>query len=120
MTNSDVYSINASGANIFAATLYGVFISADNGKTWTAVNNGLADTHVWAFCVNDTAMFAGTGRGVFISTDKGKNWASVNTGLTTNDIHSLAAGTDYIYAGTESSGVWKRPLPEMIGNKNNK
>jgi len=53
----------------------------------------------------------------------GTSWSPVNNGLSNTHINSLVTDGQYIYAGTGGSGVWKRPLSELIGiediNENN-
>ena len=44
----------------FAGTDGGVFLSTNNGTSWTAVNTGLTDTDVYALAVSGTNLFAGT------------------------------------------------------------
>ncbi|MCU0414064.1 MAG: hypothetical protein MUE91_06645 [Ignavibacteriaceae bacterium] len=62
-----------------------------------------------------TNIFAGAwGAGVFLSTDNGSSWNAINAGLTDLDVLSLAVKGDTLFAGTFSSGVWKRPLSEII------
>ena len=45
--------------NLFASTPDGVFLSTNNGTTWTEVNLGLTTLSVQSFAVNDTYLFAG-------------------------------------------------------------
>ena len=60
-------------------------------------------------------LFAGTyDGGVFLSTNNGATWTAVNAGLPNAFVTALAlSGTD-LFAGTYNSGVWRRPLSEMI------
>jgi hypothetical protein len=62
-----VLSLGVSGTNLFAGTYGGgVFLSANKGSSWTAVNSGLTKTFVNAFAVSGTYLFAGTwGGGVW-------------------------------------------------------
>lgn len=100
--------------DIFAATYYGVLLSTDSGATWVTVNTGLADSNVVALTTSGDALFAGTKTGgVFLSTNDGTSWTSVNPGLTDKGILSVAATGTNLFAGT-ASGVWRRPLSEMI------
>ena len=47
--------------NIFAGTYGGgIFISANNGTSWTAVNTGLSSIFVYDLAVSGTNLFAGT------------------------------------------------------------
>jgi len=52
--------------------------------------------------------------GVYISKDDGLNWTSVNTGLLDQNVKSLFVKDSYLYAGTQFSGVWRRPIPEIL------
>ena len=102
-------AINDSG-NIFAGAYYGpnyscgVFISTDNGNTWTQVNNGLTNPHVRCLAINQSGdIFAGTYGEVFRSTDNGNNW--VQTPLPWANVHALAINiVGDIFAGTFQSG----------------
>jgi len=96
-----------SGTNIFAGTGGGVFLSANNGTSWTDVNKGLTNTDVQALAVSGTNLFAGTwGGGVFLSTNNGISWTAVNTGLTNTDVQALAVSGTNIFAGTDGGGVF--------------
>ncbi|MGA2622692.1 MAG: T9SS type A sorting domain-containing protein [Bacteroidota bacterium] len=98
-----------SGANLFAgAGGSGVFLSTNNGTSWTAVNTGLANTNVTAFAVSGTNLFAGTDDGVFLSTNNGASWTAVNSGLTSTDFRALTVspadsgtGGTNLFAGTD-------------------
>lgn len=49
------------GDTIFAGTWgNGVYLSTNEGKSWTTVNSGLADTYVRTLTVSDSNLFAGT------------------------------------------------------------
>ena len=74
LTNSDVFSLAVSGANLFAGTYVGVgdvgagggvFLSTNNGTSWTAVDSGWNNSAVLSLLVSGTNLFAGTdGSGV--------------------------------------------------------
>ena len=72
------------GSNVFAGSDdHGVFLSSNNGASWSAVNNGLTNLHMYSFAVSGTNIFAGTsGGGIFLSTNNGTSWTAVNNGLT--------------------------------------
>ena len=66
LTNSFVNTLAASGANLFAGTGGGVFLSTNNGTSSTTVNTGLTNNLVGSLAVSDTNLFAGTvGSGVW-------------------------------------------------------
>ncbi|MEM7374058.1 MAG: T9SS type A sorting domain-containing protein [Bacteroidota bacterium] len=61
----------------------GVFRSTDNGRSWTARNNGLS-TEAMPYnrlLYKDSALYLGTHQGIFVSTDEGMSWAEMNQGL---------------------------------------
>ncbi len=111
----------AGGTNLFAGThVGGVFLSTNNGTSWTEVNNGLTNTSVFALEVSpasdgtdSTNLFAGTnGGGVFLSTNNGTSWTEVNNGLTNGGMMSFAmtpkgaGGTNLFAAGPYDGGVF--------------
>ena len=87
----------------------GVFLSTNNGTSWTAVNTGLTNTFVSSLAVSGTNLFAGTGAdfggpggdGVFLSTNNGTSWTAVNTGLTNTVVLALAVSGTNLFAGTD-------------------
>ena len=91
-----------SGTNLFAGTHYnGVFLSTNNGTSWTAVNSGLTSADVYALAVSGTNIFAGTYEGgVFRSTNNGTSWTAMNSGLTSTDVLALAVSGTNLFAGT--------------------
>jgi photosystem II stability/assembly factor-like uncharacterized protein len=55
----------------------GVFISSDNGTTWSQRNNGLTNLNVQCIAVKGTRIFLGTSYGLFTSDDNGTTWNTV-------------------------------------------
>ena len=101
--------------NLFAGTDYrgfsdcgAVFLSADNGTSWTAVDSGLTAPDIRALVVRPnggggTNLFAGTGgNGVFRSTDDGTSWRAVDSGLGSTAIYSLVVSGANLFAGTDN------------------
>jgi ligand-binding sensor domain-containing protein len=102
-----VHTFAVSGTNLFAGTEGGVFLSTNNGASWSAVNTGLNNTNVRALAVYGTNLFAGTyGGGVFRSTNNGTNWYVVNTGLIFTQVQALAVSGTNLFAGTYIGGVF--------------
>ncbi|MBL0257855.1 MAG: hypothetical protein IPQ03_10165 [Bacteroidetes bacterium] len=82
MTGNTILSIAASGNNVFASTNQGLFLSSDNGNSWSSINIGLTNSLVRTIVVSGSSVFIGNDDGVFLSTNNGGNWIAVNTGLT--------------------------------------
>jgi hypothetical protein len=92
----------------------GVSWSTDNGNTWKGSNPGYVEGLVSV----GSQLFAGCSvpGGVILSIDSGKTWTHVDSGLTSLNsigVGSLAVIGKYLFAGT-TSGIWRRPLTEMI------
>jgi hypothetical protein len=92
----------------------GVYRLADNGQYWVRVDSSIAMRNVSALCSAGKYLFVGTDdSGIFMSSDNGVSWTEENLGLGCIQIQSLYATDTVIFAGTYS-GVWRRPLAEMI------
>jgi hypothetical protein len=127
------------GTNLFAGTggafgnpaANGVFLSTNNGASWTAVSTGLDSSWVFAFAISPngasgTNLFAGTSYGVFLSTNNGTSWTPANAGLpdyftaygwiTAFAVIPNGSGATNLFAATNVNGVWRRPLSEMINS----
>ena len=88
----------------------GVFLSIDNGASWSAVNNGLpANVTINAIAVfGGSRVFAGTtANGVFLSADNGTSWSAVNNGLPANvTVNAFAVIGSRVFAGTTANGIF--------------
>ncbi|HTX18840.1 MAG TPA: T9SS type A sorting domain-containing protein [Bacteroidota bacterium] len=99
-----------SGAGVYAGTTSGVFLSTNNGTTWSAASSGLTDTNITALAAIGAHVFAGTKSGVFISSDNGTSWSKAVLDVPASNVAALSAGPDgiggtTIYAGTPA-GVY--------------
>ncbi|MFH0866227.1 MAG: T9SS type A sorting domain-containing protein [Bacteroidota bacterium] len=89
-------------SKIFAGTYGdGVFISPDDGITWTASNNGLiaAGKYTIELAIKDTCIFAGTWSGMFFSSDEGANWTQINNGLPSTTVAEVEVKDTSIFVG---------------------
>jgi photosystem II stability/assembly factor-like uncharacterized protein len=57
------YAMVATGKAVFAAGDKGVYVSTNNGDSWTAVSNGLTTLDVRALLVDGTNLYCGTNGG---------------------------------------------------------
>jgi photosystem II stability/assembly factor-like uncharacterized protein len=88
-----------------AATSRGVWISGDDGQTWSPTSiTGF--TWTVAFAASGATLYAGTvASGVYRSTDGGQTWKQENTGLRSSDVRAIAVGPTAIVLGTQA-GVY--------------
>lgn len=119
----NVKCMGASGNNVYAGTDHGMFITNDNGNTWTPINNGLKNTYVRSLVVTDSNIYVGTYGGIFFSNDNGGLWTAINNGFPYNYdtlIQAIAIkGTDIfvslathagncssIFISSNNGGLW--------------
>ena len=101
------------GSSIYAGTESGVFFSSDNGTTWTAVNDGLANTSINSFALSEQMLFAGTDKGLYLFSPGELKWYMTNEGMPDTVVTSLAVSQTDLFAGLIGKGVWTRPLSEF-------
>ena len=110
LDSESINCIAISGSNIFAGSNgnagdAGVYLSTDNGNSWTA--KGLTSCGANALAISGSNIFAGSGCGVYMSQNNGSSWVAVNNGLPAySNITALAISGSYLFAGTYSGGVY--------------
>ena len=87
----------------------GIYLSVDNGKTWSQANRGLPSNNldVTVLACDDSTLYAGVKYGgFFISSDTGNNWSASNNGIPNSIFfESIALKGDEIFIAT-SQGVY--------------
>ena len=106
LNNKDIYSFATSGNKIFAGGDNGVYLSTDNGNSWTLGNTGLTGYDVDALLNYGNNIFAGTGDNVYLSTNNGTNWVASDTGFSISGVFALAKKENNIFVGTYCNGVY--------------
>ena len=104
-----IFSLTASGINLFAGTDQGLFLTTNYGNNWIARNTGISNKYVNSILIKDSNIFIATseyasGGGVFLSTNNGINWTQA--GLNEKAISSLTAIGNFLFAGTYE-GVYR-------------
>ncbi len=97
-----VYSLASKDSNIFAGTSSGIFVSMNNGTSWTQTFN---HDVVSSFAFSDSNIFAGTYSGIFVSANNGASWSQ--TTLNNRSIASLGVRGNNIFAGTAVNGIYR-------------
>ena len=103
-----VNSFAIAGTKLFAGTEHGVFLSNDNGKSWSAANTGMEGASISSLVLSGTHLLAGAQNmpEVYLSTDEGTTWNMINVGNSSGFILSLIVSGTNIFAGTAYNGVY--------------
>jgi hypothetical protein len=106
LANARINQLAVLEKHLFAVTPDGVFVSSNDGASWTADTSGLRDVN--CLLVVGGQLLAGTDNaGIQCSTDLGATWTSFGAGMpSATRVWSLASTGSSIFAGT-SSGVWR-------------
>jgi photosystem II stability/assembly factor-like uncharacterized protein len=105
------------GAAYFAATMYKsddnhpyLYKTADYGKTWTKIVDGIPADQFTRVIRSDTKrrglLFAGTERAIYMSFDDGLHWQSLQGKLPITPVTDLRIREDALIAATQGRGFW--------------
>jgi photosystem II stability/assembly factor-like uncharacterized protein len=98
---------------VYAATLTGLYKTADGGKGWNRIGGTLSDQMLMAMVLDRTrrgVLYLAGRDGVHRSEDGGTTWKTLNNGFATTNVRSIAqSATDpkLFYAGTNGSGLYR-------------
>jgi len=90
------YSMVNRGSKIFAQTSVGIYMSTDDGATWTA----LPQAPNGVLAANSSTLFVG-GVGVSASTDDGASWKNLNAAPVLAEYNSVFTDGAFLFDGTE-------------------
>jgi hypothetical protein len=121
---NQVRAFATTGNNIFAGTyIKGVFLSTNNGTTWTPVDSGFTDSYdsiIQCLAISGSKIYAGTSGGyVWVADNSGINttWTlPENNGLTSANVISLGVNGPTLFAGVR--GYVAGVLESVDGAKN--
>jgi len=110
------------GEYVFVATQgAGVYLTADDGRRWVPINNGLREAVVYSLAVwtgeGQVGVFAGAADGVYLRATNSPSWRNVTTGMPQARVYSLAVAGDTLYAAVSRNGVWKRSIRGMMAER---
>jgi photosystem II stability/assembly factor-like uncharacterized protein len=103
---------------LFVGSNVGVFLSTDDGTSWT--KTGLTDTYVRALavCYNKSGsanLFAGTHNGsILLSTNNGLGWTTLKSGTKENSVRSLIVSGTNLFVGCYNSCVLRYSLKDIL------
>jgi len=116
-----INSIDASardkGAAYVAATMYKLddfrpylYRTADYGKTWTKIDNGIPDGAFTRVVREDPVrnglLYAGTETGLYVSFDDGASWQPFQRNLPATPVTDLAVKNDDLVVATQGRAFW--------------
>lgn len=81
----------------------GIFMSRDDGVSWTPVNRGLDELNIAVVAAAGSTLFAGT-TGLFRSADHGATWVNVIPGSLGSRMSVIGAGGDLVFVAKEDGG----------------
>ncbi len=99
---ANTWAVASEGTHVFAGMDNGIFLSTDNGASWSTTS--LKNITVRVFYVTGNNVYAGTDTGVFVSSDSGKSWTSIGMPDTSVDAFCTMAGQ--LFAGTRGEGIF--------------
>jgi len=116
---SNGYGIIDEFPKISATIGYEVFVSTDNGDTWTVAFDNSFSQRVICFTFlggssGDSLIAVGSPGGIFVATNPGTTWTNISAGLPSELITAIAVHGSYLFAGTYSGRVLRRPISEIL------
>src|ERR1035437_4528314 len=100
-----VTDVISSGSNLYVNNGGTIYLSLDNGKTWTYIDNGLPHGSgiITTILANSGTIFAGTSSsGLYRSSNNGNNWFTADSGMSAwyNHISTLYSLGDTVFVST--------------------
>jgi photosystem II stability/assembly factor-like uncharacterized protein len=87
-----------------------LYKTTNYGRTWTAINNGIAADHFTRVIREDPVrrglLFAGTERGVYMSLDDGMNWQWISKNVPPVPVHDLTIKDNDVILATHGRSFW--------------
>ncbi len=101
-----VPALASEGGRVYAGTLLrGVFVSADNGRTWREANAGLGNLTINALGAAGSNVLAATNGGLYRSGDGGQSWTRAAAGGLS--VRSVLASGASVFIGTSAGRIFR-------------
>ena len=98
---TEIHSFAINDSNLYAGSYGCVYLSTDNGNTWSQQDSGLYSSDICSLLQKDSFLFAGTYNGIYLSTDLGHSWTTSNSGLPSYTwVNSITKNNNLIVIGT--------------------
>jgi hypothetical protein len=110
---TSIFSILFNNSDVFIGTTNGVYISTNNGGSWTAASNGMPvpPKQVYSIAAGSTGaggtnLYAATNNGVYLSTNNGTSWTAENNETVGTEILSFAGSGPNMFAAIKGSPIY--------------
>ncbi len=116
----DITALHVNGKYVYAGTSSGIYRFAFDGSHWNETQTGMPNIGVSNILSSGSDVFATAFRSpgyaeILVSSDIGSTWDDVTEGLfSRNAVSAFAISGSDLYVATIESGMWKRPLNEMV------
>jgi len=109
--NVKVYSLAASGTNIYAGTDNGIFMSSNSGASWDTM--GFSGSVVYDVTISGSYLYAAPEfSGLYRTSNNGKTWDSImydpiiyGVAFSGDDVF-IATYDDYVFRSTDNGTTW--------------
>jgi len=106
-------------SSVTAATPGHVFLTVNQGQTWTDISGNLPDVPVTSAAINPTnsnTIYIGTDLGVFQTTNGGGNWERLSNGMPRVAAFMVRyqASTNTLFAATHGRGVYRLTTSRVL------
>jgi len=96
---------------IYVGTYNGVYLSTNEGETWTLLDEGMTNTWVHTLAICGDTLYAGTyNSSLYKSTNLGNSWTKIDFGIpdrySFNDVFSIALDKNRISIGVSNAGIY--------------
>jgi photosystem II stability/assembly factor-like uncharacterized protein len=101
-----ISTIKQSGANTYACTSVGLYVSTDDGGLWTKIDGGLPGDRIEDILIDGLNILVTSSVGPFKSVDGGGSWNLSNSGFGFNACSIFLLAGSKIFLGGFGSGIY--------------
>ena len=102
-----IEAIHVFNNKIFASTVFGIYVSSDNGNSWSDLNGDILSTNISSLAANSSCVVAGEVQtGIYRSTYGNNYWQRTNSGLTSVSVLDMAQMGEVIFSAVQNERVF--------------